>query len=63
MSAALLVSRMLGLRNIQGFETQAAVEGDRPWAVARYVDGEGRAWRELSMSDLVYNNDFLEAGA
>jgi twitching motility protein PilI len=63
MNAALLVSKMLGLRNIQGFEAQAGAEGERPWASTRYIDGEGRAWRELSMSDLVYNNDFLEAGA
>lgn len=62
MSAALLVSKMLGLRNVQGFEQQPATEGERPWTAARFLDPEGRAWRELSMSDLVYNNDFLEAG-
>lgn len=62
-SAALLVSKMLGLRGLQQLQGAPAASDDRPWSVARYVDAEGRPWRELGMSDLVYNNDFLEAGA
>jgi twitching motility protein PilI len=62
MSAALLVSRMLGLKSLQHLAPQAAQRGDPSWAAARYGDGEGRTWRELAMSELVYHHDFLEAG-
>jgi hypothetical protein len=61
MSAALLVNRMLGLRNLQQFETQAG-NADRAWERARFVDRDRRIWRELGMNELVYDNDFLQAG-
>jgi twitching motility protein PilI len=62
MSAALLVSRMLGLKNMQAFTPQPAQPDDPPWCAGRYADDEGRLWRELSVGDLVYHHDFLEAG-
>jgi len=61
MSAALLVNRMLGLRNLQQFETHAAA-ADRAWERARFVDRDGQVWRELGMNELVYDEDFLQAG-
>jgi twitching motility protein PilI len=60
-SAALLVTRMLGLRNLHQFEIRPAPVG-RAWESVHYVDREGQIWRELSMNDLVYDNDFLQAG-
>jgi twitching motility protein PilI len=60
-SAALLVNRMLGLRNLQHFEPKPA-KSEHTWESRRYVDREERVWRELSMNELVYNNDFLQAG-
>jgi len=61
MSAALLVNRMLGLRNLQQFESHAAA-ADRTWERARFVGPDGRVWRELGMNELVYNEEFLQAG-
>lgn len=61
MSAALMVNRMLGLRNTQQLERQNA-KADRPWESGRFVDRDGRIWRELSMTELVYHNDFLQSG-
>ena len=61
MAAALLVNRMLGLRNLQQFEAQPAA-GDRAWERARFKDKDGQLWRELGMNELVYNGDFLQAG-
>jgi twitching motility protein PilI len=61
MSAALLVNRMLGLRNLQHFEPQPRI-GDRSWESACYAEREGRLWRELAMSDLVYHRDFMQTG-
>lgn len=60
-SAALLVERMLGLRTLTSFDPDDAAPGF-PWVLARYRDADGRAWRELSIHDLVQHNDFLQAG-
>jgi twitching motility protein PilI len=61
MSAALLVNRMLGLRNLKHFETHAG-RAERAWDRGQYVDKDGQVWRELGMNELVYNEDFLQAG-
>ena len=52
---------MLGLRTLAQLELEEAAPGF-PWATARYRDTDGRAWRELSVHDLVQHNDFLQAG-
>jgi twitching motility protein PilI len=62
MAAALLVGRMLGLRNLNALERREATP-QRPWEQAHYVDNEGREWRELGMEALVYSGEFLQAGA
>ena len=59
--AALLVGRMLGLRNINALEAQDDA-APRAWVSGSYRDGDGQVWRELGMSGLVYHNDFLQAG-
>jgi twitching motility protein PilI len=61
LNAALLVNRMLGLRNLQHFEPRAG-EPERAWEARRYADREGQVWRELSMNELVYSEGFLQAG-
>jgi hypothetical protein len=62
MAAALLVGRMLGLRNLNALELRESPP-QRPWEQARYVDKDGREWRELAMEALIYSGDFLQAGA
>jgi twitching motility protein PilI len=62
MSAALLVSRMLGLRSAQALTMQPREADDPPWCAGRYTDADGRLWRELAVNELVYHHDFLEAG-
>jgi twitching motility protein PilI len=61
MNGALLVNKMLGLRNLQTLEVREGGK-DRAWENTRYVDGEGREWRELSMAALVYHPEFLQSG-
>lgn len=61
LNAALLVSRMMGLRNLQHFEPRPG-EGERAWEATRYADKDGQIWRELSMNALVYSEGFLQAG-
>ncbi len=62
MNTALLVQRMMGLRHVQQLQVQEEA-GERPWEAVRYVDQEGRLWRELEMGALVYHNDFLQSAA
>lgn len=62
-NAALLVTRMLGLRHQSGL-TPAAVEPDAPvWANQAFTDSEGRRWKKLDVSALLADDDFMEIGA
>lgn len=61
-NAALLVSRMLGLKNPDDF-TPAEVAADAPaWAMACYRDRQGKLWHKLSVRDLLADQDFMNIG-
>lgn len=61
-NAALLVSRMLGLKNPDDF-TPEAPDADAPtWAAACYVDQQGKRWHKLSVRDLLADQDFMNIG-
>lgn len=62
-NSGLLVSRVLGLRNIaymqpQADETQAATS----WAARQYVDRDSQVWTELDLSLIVQDAEFLHVG-
>lgn len=59
--SGLLISRMLGLKNVQTLELLQET-ADRPWVGASYRDEEGRVWRELNIGELTSSNDFLRVG-
>jgi twitching motility protein PilI len=64
LNAALIVSRMLGLHDPGGWrepEGEADVP-DGTWVGRALVDGEGRAWHELSLARLAGDERFLSAG-
>lgn len=62
-NGGLLVSRVLGLRNIAEMEAQpAAGDDDAPWAGRRYADRESRIWTELKLSVIVQDKRFLHVG-
>ena len=63
--SGLLISRMMGLRNLQNLEARdAATASERnPWASTLYRDPEGRTWNELNMAALVGHETFLNVGA
>jgi len=63
-NAAILVSRMLGLRNPRDFTQEAAAGsgGSTPWAGANFRDGDARVWHELKLQELVQNQEFLQVG-
>ena len=64
-NAAILVSRMLGLRNPKDFTPQADPGGQgegAPWTGAHWRDADARLWHELKLEDLVQHQDFLQVG-
>jgi len=60
--SGLLISRMLGLKNVQNMKLEEGTP-DRPWIGAAYRDPDGRLWNELNMGALVSHDDFLRVGA
>ena len=60
--SGLLVSRMLGLKNVQALEFLEE-KADHPWVGAAYRDEEGRVWRELNVGELTSSDEFLHVGA
>jgi twitching motility protein PilI len=62
-NAALLVTRMLGLRNIEALNP-APVAPDAPaWASEAYTDNEGRRWQKLNVRELLADESFMEISA
>ncbi|GLR12636.1 chemotaxis protein CheW [Chitinimonas viridis] len=61
-NSALLVNRMLGLRNIQGMEEVAPADPAVPWCGPTRRDSEGREWREMRINELVQQAPFLQVG-
>lgn len=62
-NAGLLVSRVMGLRNVSDMELQPHAEsGDAPWAIQRYIDRESQVWMELDLSQIVQDPQFLHVG-
>jgi len=60
--SGLLISRMLGLRNVQTLKAMPEA-GDRPWVGTAYRDEDGRLWHDLDIGQLVARNEFLHVGA
>lgn len=61
-NAALLVTRMLGLRNVDDLK-RAGTEEDAPrWAADAYVDNEGRRWKMLNVRELLADDNFMDIG-
>jgi twitching motility protein PilI len=60
-NSALLVNRMLGLRNMQQMRPEQLAPG-QPWITAQFRDADGRAWKELNVGALVQHAEFLQVG-
>lgn len=63
-NAALLVSRMLGLKNPEDFTPALAPAGKNApaWATVCYTDRQGKLWHKLSVRDLLVDQDFMNIG-
>ncbi|MFA7291722.1 MAG: chemotaxis protein CheW [Rhodocyclaceae bacterium] len=62
-NAALLVTRMLGLKNPETLTSVPAAEGQHPWEAEHLVDADGREWKKLNVRALLADPDFMEIGA
>jgi twitching motility protein PilI len=62
-NSALLVSRVMGLRNMAEMEPQSTPESsDTPWSTRRYLDRDSQVWTELNLSLIVQDPRFLHVG-
>jgi twitching motility protein PilI len=62
-NSGLLVSRVMGLRNVADMQQQPDTDTDvAAWAVRRYVDRDAQVWTELDLSRIVQDPQFLQVG-
>jgi len=61
-NAALLVSRMLGLKKPENFTAMTADEAFPAWGRQRFADTDGRVWRKLAVRELLADQRFMNIG-
>ncbi len=62
-NSGLLVSRVMGLRNVAEMTPHENTDTDAaPWSTQRYMDGESQVWTELNLSLVVQDPQFLHVG-
>ncbi len=62
-NAALLVTRLTGLRSVSDFEVVQDEAVDMQWADQAWRDGDGAIWRGLDAARLLGHRDFLDIAA
>ncbi len=61
--AGIIVSRVLGLRNLAELAPAALTAGAPPWYAQRWIDADGNAWQEIDLAKLSRDPAFLQVGA
>ena len=61
-NAALLVSRMLGLKNPEDFTPESPDATAPSWGAQRFADTQGKIWRKLSVRELLADHNFMNIG-
>jgi twitching motility protein PilI len=61
-NSALLVTRMMGLRQTASLKPQEGFAGSAPWVGKGFTDQEGRLWHELKLDEVFNNPEFLQVG-
>lgn len=62
-NAALLVTRMLGLKNLEDYTPEPADAEAPTWMAQRYKDNSGNVWRKLAVRELLTDEVFMNVGA
>jgi len=60
--AGIMVSRVLGLRNLAELAPGGPPASTRPWYGQRWIDAGGGQWQEIDLVQLARDPDFLQAG-
>jgi len=60
--AGIMVSRVLGLRNLAELAPGGPPASARPWFGQRWIDANGGQWQEIDLVQLARDPDFLQAG-
>lgn len=61
-NGALLVTRMLGLRNVSQMTLQPGNHSAHAWVGETYLDNDGETWVELKLAQLMNDENFLRVG-
>jgi twitching motility protein PilI len=62
MNAGLVVTRVLGLRNVAELAPAAPPQDVPAWYAQRWMDGDGNAWQEIDLAVLAKDTAFLQVG-
>ncbi len=62
-NSALLVTRVMGLRNVSAMTLQDNAESAAPWIGGRYLDEDGLLWSELKLSAMTEDAQFLQVSS
>lgn len=63
LNAGVIVSRVLGLRNLAELAPAAAPSEAPAWYAQRWIDADGNAWQEIDLAKLAREPAFLQVGA
>ena len=61
-NAGLLVTKVLGLRNVAEMTAIQTVDDTNGWMQQSYVDNNAQSWFELNLSNLIQDSSFLHIG-
>jgi twitching motility protein PilI len=61
-NAGLVVTRVLGLRNVAELAPAAPPQDVPEWYAQRWMDGDGNAWQEIDLAILAKDPAFLQVG-
>jgi len=62
LNAGIVVSRVLGLRNLADLAPVPTPAGAATWYAQRWMDGDGNAWQEMDLARLARTPAFLQVG-
>lgn len=62
-NAGLVVTRVLGLRNVAELAPAAPPQDVPAWYAQRWMDGDGNAWQEIDLAILAKDPSFLSVGS
>lgn len=61
-NAGIVVTRVLGLRNLSELAPAAPPQDVPAWYAQRWMDGDGNAWQEIDLAVLARDTAFLSVG-